>query len=77
MTRVHALHLLRYWLACAVDLLLTNVPGKSAVLAGRVAEEWDYTIRANEDIDASAKDECQNPTGNVVLPHLISLSFRG
>ena len=62
-------------MACAVDLLLTNVPGKSDVLAGRVAEEWDYTIRADEDVDASAKDECQKSTGHVVLRHRISRSF--
>ena len=45
MTRVHTIRVLRYWLACAIERLLIDLPNENAVVTGRVAEERDSARR--------------------------------
>ena len=55
MSRVHTVRLLGYWLACAAERLLIGFPGKTCVLAGRVAEEGDDTCCADKLVDDSTE----------------------
>lgn len=56
-TRVHTIRFLGYRLACAAERLLIGLPGETPVLAGRIAEKWDYARCADEDIDGRATEE--------------------
>ena len=50
--------------------------GIKAVLKGRVAEEWDYARRGDENVESSAKNEPQHQTGHAAFFHLVAFIQR-
>ncbi len=70
MIRVHTNRFLGYWLVCAGERLLNGFPGKTCVMAGRVAEEGDDTCCADKLVHFNAEEEHEHCTGCEVLPHL-------